>query len=123
MLTLEQKKELLSLARNAISARFKHQSVSLPEDPAFSPKRGVFVSLHIGDNLRGCIGYIKGYKSIAESVKEMAEAAAFQDPRFPPLTEKELEKVTIEISILSELIPMQKNELPVIGITFAPGGC
>ena len=38
MLTLEQKKELLSLARNAISARFKHQSVSLPEDPAFSPK-------------------------------------------------------------------------------------
>ncbi len=92
MLTLEQKKELLSLARNAISARFKHQSVSLPEDPAFSPKRGVFVSLHIGDNLRGCIGYIKGYKSIAESVKEMAEAAAFQDPRFPPLTDKELKK-------------------------------
>ncbi len=53
------------------------------EDPAFSFHRGVFVSLHInGDNLRGCIGYIKGYKSIAESVKEMAEAAAFQDPRF-----------------------------------------
>jgi len=115
MLTLEQKKELLSLARNAISAHFKHQTVTLPKDPAFHFQRGVFVSLHINGNLRGCIGYIKGYKSIAESVKEMAEAAAFQDPRFPPLTEKELEKVTLEISILGELIPLQKNELPVIG--------
>ena len=115
MFSPEQKKTLLSLARNSISSYIKSQCVTLPENSAFKLKRGVFVSLHINGNLRGCIGYIKGYKSIAESVKEMALAAAFQDPRFPPLTEKELERVTLEISILEELIPLQKNELPVIG--------
>lgn len=115
MFTPEQKKELLSLARNTIKAHFTGQKVTLPDDPAFQPKCGVFVSLHINNDLRGCIGYIKGYKSIAESVSEMAVAAAFQDPRFPPLTEKELEKVTIEVSVLGELIPLLKNEQPEIG--------
>ncbi|HRR00015.1 MAG TPA: AmmeMemoRadiSam system protein A [Candidatus Cloacimonas sp.] len=115
MFTDEQKKELLSLARNALKAHFTGETITLPDDPAFQPKRGVFVSLHINNDLRGCIGYIKGYKPIAESAVEMAEAAAFQDPRFPPLTEKELETVIIEISVLGELIPLLKNELPVIG--------
>jgi AMMECR1 domain-containing protein len=85
MFSLEQKKTLLALARSALTSHFEQHRLSLPSDEAFQPKRGVFVSLHMGDELRGCIGYIKGYKSIASSVVEMAEAAAFRDPRFVPL--------------------------------------
>jgi AmmeMemoRadiSam system protein A len=84
-------------------------------DEVFQPKRGVFVSLHKGSDLRGCIGYIKGYKSIASSVVEMAEAAAFRDPRFAPLERRELDSINIEISVLGELILLNPGEEPVIG--------
>ncbi|MBP7310438.1 MAG: AmmeMemoRadiSam system protein A [Candidatus Cloacimonetes bacterium] len=115
MLSLQQRKELLALARTSISSHFEQIRVVLPEDEAFIPKKGVFVSLHKGEELRGCIGYIKGYKSLAASVVEMAQAAAFSDPRFPSLIKEELPRLTIEISVLDELLPMQAGELPEIG--------
>ncbi|MDZ4181687.1 MAG: AmmeMemoRadiSam system protein A, partial [Candidatus Cloacimonadaceae bacterium] len=110
-----QKQDLLKLARDAISSRFEHTEPSLPNDPAFKEKRGVFVSLHSFGNLRGCIGYIKGYAPILQSVVEMARSAAFQDPRFPPLTRSEFKDVLIEISILSEMIPIDEAEEVEIG--------
>ncbi len=115
MLSLQQRKELLALARTSINSRFEQMRVVLPDDEAFLPKRGVFVSLHKGEELRGCIGYIKGYKSLAASVVEMAQAAAFSDPRFPSLIKEEFSRLTIEISVLGELIPMQTGEIPEIG--------
>jgi AmmeMemoRadiSam system protein A len=51
--------------------------------------------------LRGCIGYIKAYKPLGETVQEMAIAAAFNDPRFPSLKSDELQQLTFEISVLS----------------------
>lgn len=115
MFSLSQKKELLSLARAAITAQFEQQRLVMPDDTAFSVKLGVFVSLHSGDELRGCIGYIHGYKSLAASVVEMAKAAAFRDPRFAPVQKRELESINIEISVLGELIPLSAGEEPVIG--------
>lgn len=115
MFSPEQKKELLSLARKAIASRFQQQRFTLPTDDAYNAKFGVFVSLHINDQLRGCIGYIKGYKPLAASVVEMAEAAAFRDPRFAPLSTNELARIQIEISVLGELIELAKDEEPVIG--------
>ncbi len=115
MFSIEQKQSLLKLARQSIAAHFEPLPLALPDDPEFADKRGLFVSLHIGDNLRGCIGYIKGYKPISESIVEIAKAAAFRDPRFAPLSKQELEKISVEISVLSELFLMEKGEEPVIG--------
>ena len=67
----------------------------------FKEKRGVFVSLHINENLRGCIGYILPVKPLYIAVIENAYNAAFKDPRFSPLSKQEYENLDIEISVLS----------------------
>ncbi|MDP2173082.1 MAG: AmmeMemoRadiSam system protein A [Candidatus Cloacimonadaceae bacterium] len=114
-LTDTQKHQLLRRARQAIVSRFDHSELEILQDLLFTEKRGVFVSLHAFGNLRGCIGYIKGYESIGDSVLEMARSAAFRDPRFPALTLNELGDIEIEISILSEMIPIDGAEEVVIG--------
>ena len=65
--------------------------------------RGAFVSLHRRGQLRGCIGYIEAVKPLLQTVREMAPAAAFQDPRFRPLQADELADLEIEISVLTPL--------------------
>ncbi len=107
MLSKDQQNLLLKLARDVITARLEKTQYQSPDDPAFDEARGIFVTLHKGADLRGCIGYIQPYKSILESVKEMAIAAAFRDPRFPPVDASELPELSIEISLLSELMPVE----------------
>jgi AmmeMemoRadiSam system protein B/AmmeMemoRadiSam system protein A len=68
--------------------------------------RGAFVTLHTKGRLRGCIGHIKADHPLHVTIKDMAIAAAFEDPRFPPLTRQEVEKLDIEISVLT---PFKKN--------------
>ncbi len=115
MLNDIQKKSLLKLAYDVIYSRLYRSKYVSPEDSLFEEKRGIFVSLHIDKALRGCIGYIVGYKSILESVKEMAVAAAFRDPRFPLLQKDELPDLEIELSILSELELVDDLSQIVIG--------
>ncbi len=103
----QQKQALLALARSSIASGLGRGEVIIPKDELFKQKRGLFVTLHLDGHLRGCIGYIRGYKSIAESIIEMAKAAAFRDPRFPKVSSQELDKIVIEISLLSELIPVE----------------
>jgi len=99
----ENKRRLLKLARKVIEHYFKGEDFDLEKIPEeLKEKRGVFVSLHEEGELRGCIGYIEPIKTIYEGVKENALRAAFKDPRFLPLTEEELGKVKIEISLLSK---------------------
>jgi AmmeMemoRadiSam system protein A len=101
----KEKKYLLLLARNVIKSTLERQQFNLPE--AFSKiltkKYGVFVSLHIKGELRGCIGYLEAIHPLQKSVFDMAKSAAFNDPRFPPLSTKELNQLEIEISVLSPL--------------------
>lgn len=100
---------LLDLARHAIAEKLvPEQTAPLPDsarealsDPAFQRKRGVFVTLYTQDRLRGCMGSIRPQTSIRRGVKENALRAAFRDPRFPPLSAGEWEKLRIEISLLS----------------------
>ncbi len=106
MLNSTQKQCLLDYAMAVIRNKVVGSPCPAPEDEAYQVKRGIFVSLHIDGALRGCIGYILPYKSIVESVKEMAVAAAFRDPRFPPVSKSELPDLQVEISILSEMIPV-----------------
>ncbi len=103
MLSDSQKKSLLKLARDVITTHLNRGSYQSPNDPAFAEQCGLFVSLHKSGKLRGCIGYIKAYKSIVDAVKEMALAAAFRDPRFPPVQADELPDIKIEISVLSPM--------------------
>jgi len=69
--------------------------------PILRELRGAFVTLHKHGQLRGCIGLIEAIKPLAETVQEMAMAAAFRDPRFPPLQSEELPDIEIEISVLT----------------------
>jgi AmmeMemoRadiSam system protein A len=102
-LTEEQKKTLLKTVRATIERELKQPTPSpMPsmEDEVFSGKFGLFVTLTIQGNLRGCIGYVEGVKPIREAVEDMAIQAAFHDPRFYPLAQKEYSGLDIEISIL-----------------------
>jgi len=104
-LTRTEKQFLLQLAREKIVARCQRKQI--PEKPFFSvrlkKKLGVFVSLHSVGELRGCIGYVKGIRPLQQAVAEMAESAAFHDPRFLPVLAEEADNLDIEISVLSEL--------------------
>ncbi len=95
---------LLVLARTTIEAKLRSQdSVDKPDEISSSlqEKRGCFVTLHKRGVLRGCIGTIEPQKSLFEGVEENAINAAFGDPRFPPMTEDELENIEIEVSVLT----------------------
>ncbi len=105
-MTEQNKRALLKLARDTIASHFDHSKVILPDAEDLQAKCGVFVSLHKDGDLRGCIGFLRGYKSVVASVVEMANSAAFQDTRFSPVRESELQSIKIEISILSEMLPV-----------------
>lgn len=104
-LSEEEKKTLHQIAKTVIENRAKGKPV--PEfkidAPALKENRGAFVSLHKKGQLRGCIGYIEGRGPLHKTIEEMAEAAAFRDPRFSPVTERELPELDIEISVLTPL--------------------
>ena len=106
-LTDQEKKTLLEIAKRAIIARAGNKELpKLTMDSAIlKEKRGAFVTLKKRGHLRGCIGYIKAVKSLAETVQEMAVAAAFHDPRFPSVKSEEIRDLNLEISVLS---PLQK---------------
>lgn len=72
----------------------------------FDRKRGTFVTLTIDGQLRGCIGSLSADEPVREGVRKNAINAAFHDPRFPKLTAGELKRVAIEVSILTEPVPL-----------------
>ena len=99
-------KMLLSLARETISSYLTHKK--LPALKGYEVKElirplGVFVTLRKGGNLRGCIGNLVGGQPLYKSVRDMAVAAAIEDPRFPPVAASELKDISIEISVLSPI--------------------
>jgi AmmeMemoRadiSam system protein A len=76
------------------------------QHPRLRESRGTFVCLKLDGNLRGCIGSLVGDGPVAEGVTRNAVSAAFQDPRFPPLTAEELARVRIEVSVLTTPVPL-----------------
>jgi AmmeMemoRadiSam system protein A len=101
----EEKKTLHHIAKTVIENMAKGRPV--PEfnvdSPILKENRGAFVTINKKGQLRGCIGYIEGHGPLCKTIEEMAEAAAFRDPRFMPVTEKELSDLEIEISVLTPL--------------------
>jgi AmmeMemoRadiSam system protein A len=112
----DEQRYLLELARETIEGFLKAgkrpRTKAAPK--SLSEKRGAFVTLKVDDQLRGCIGYPLPYKPLADTVAEMALAAATQDYRFPPLRAEELKRLKIEISVLTLPQPVQDvNEIEV----------
>ena len=105
---------LIKLARQTISEKLGRFSEEVdPEalqDNAFQARRGTFVTLTIDGHLRGCIGSLEAAESVLEGVKRNALNAAFRDPRFPGLDEKELDKIDIEVSILTDPQPLEYRD-------------
>ncbi len=113
MLTEQQGKKLIVLARKAIESVFTGKKMDLNEyKKEFPDKQGVFVTLKLNNELKGCIGFAEPTMPLYEAVVESAKAAAFEDPRFMPLEENELNNVKIEISVLTkpELIKVKTPE-------------
>lgn len=106
-LTDEEKKTLLSLARESIDKFLTDgsmQTLSANEyTEALTEKCGAFVTLNKNGNLRGCIGRLVGDKPLYSVIQKMAIAAATEDPRFPNVTKQELNDIDIEISVLTPL--------------------
>jgi len=105
MLTEEQKKRLLTIARETLEAYIKTgKKLDFTEDdPVFNREMGAFVTLHKKGQLRGCIGNIIGRGPLYLTVRDMAIESSTSDPRFSPVTSSELPDIGIEISVLSEL--------------------
>ncbi len=99
----EEKKKLHDIAREAIEACIKGEPYVPVAIDGLSAERGVFVTLKIDGHLRGCIGLIRARDPLYKAVPEMAMAAAFDDPRFPPVTAVEFPRLEYEISVLSPL--------------------
>jgi len=99
----EDRIKLHQIARDAIMARLHGESFRPPVIESLDKKRGLFVTIDLDGRLRGCIGQIRARRPLYEAVAEMAQAAAFEDPRFAPLSEAEAERIEIEISVLTPL--------------------
>jgi AmmeMemoRadiSam system protein A len=116
-LTEDDRQLLLQLARNAVQCYLSGQPPRLPEVPpcALTEPHGVFVSIHEGEQLRGCIGNVHPAGPLYRSAAECAIAAAVGDPRFMPLMMAELPEVEFEISVLSSMERMQELQEIEIG--------
>ena len=113
----EEKKTLRRIALAAIEGKLKGTR-SAPAEKLSSnlhEKRGAFVSLHKNGRLRGCIGQIAPAEPLHQTIENMAIAAAFDDPRFDPLTLRELKDLELEISVLTPMERLKSSDEIEIG--------
>ena len=113
-LTLEEQKILLRLAREAIERGVRGEKLPPLDLSSLSfhlrEQGSSFVTLTMDGQLRGCIGALEPYQSLAEDVREHAVAAALEDPRFPPVNEHELSGIQIEVSRLTRPYPLEYKD-------------
>jgi uncharacterized protein len=116
---------LLKLARLALELSVRGEplpDLALDELPhKFQQPGATFVTLTIAGRLRGCIGTLEPYRTLAEDARQHAVAAAFNDYRFPNVAESELEQIDIEISSLSEPKPLQYQNAEELLAKLRPG--
>jgi len=119
MLSQEQRRQLLTIAREAIAAVLDGKRPELNPvalDDVLRQPAGAFVSLHTKDgDLRGCIGSIHPVAPLAQAVSASAVNAAFRDPRFYPLKKEELPNLDIEISVMGPIEPVRDAEEIEVG--------
>lgn len=116
-LSEESKQYLLGVAREAVRRFVQREPRQNFEysDPVLKGHWGAFVTLKIGDELRGCIGNLQSDKPLPETVAEMAVKSASSDPRFPPLTPSEFDRISIDISVMGPIRDVENIDEIVIG--------
>jgi AmmeMemoRadiSam system protein A len=118
-------KTLLRVAREAIGHGVVHADApDLAAGEYPPPLRAIactFVTLHMDEALRGCIGSLRAHRPLVADVARHAYAAAFSDARFNPVEHTELDALHIHISILSELQPVDFDSEPALLATLRPG--
>ncbi len=114
VLSDDDKRLLKEIALNSIKDSLDGKPIAQPslnsqrstlnsQPSTLNSKCGAFVSLHKHGQLRGCIGHFGEDMPLHETVAEMARAAAFEDPRFMPVSRDELDDIDIEISVLTPM--------------------
>lgn len=112
--SVEERSILLRLAHDSILAALEHQEISLEAPtPHLGEPRGAFASLYLAGHLRGCVGYVLPVSPLYRTVAETAQAAAFDDPRFQPVTSNEASHLQIELSVLSPPQPISPEAVNV----------
>lgn len=110
-LTAAEQRTLLELAAKSIAHGLENSEPPDPGTGAYPPNlqqlRATFVTLHRGGDFQGCIGTLQAHRPLAADVAHNAFAAAFDDPRGHALAEADLAKLRIDISILSEAVPLE----------------
>jgi len=120
MLTDVEGRAAVKLARKTIELFLSEERLLEPQEldfelsPVFGEKRGVFVTLTESGLLRGCIGHPFPDSRLEDAIMDSAISAATRDPRFPPVREDELDKIVVEVTILTqpEKINAPAEELP-----------
>jgi MEMO1 family protein len=118
-LTAEEKKQLLQLARSTIKSYIQNHGTPVQNKSDMSPGLlatcGAFVTLKKQGELRGCIGIFSTDKPLYQTVQEMAIAASTEDPRFNPVAKDEIDKLELEISVLTPLQKIKSIDEIILG--------
>lgn len=128
-LTPEQGATLVKLARNTLARQFDREIEpaeaqtldALLADHALQARCGTFVTLKMDDQLRGCIGSLSASEPLVTGVRDNTINAAFHDPRFSPLSQKELDRVHIEVSVLTEPVDLDYRDADDLLAKLRPG--
>jgi AmmeMemoRadiSam system protein A len=105
---------LLRVAHHAILSQLEQREISLDSPSShLAQPRGVFSSIYLRGDLRGCVGYVLPVGSVYRAVAETARAAAFEDARFLPVTREEAADLQVLLSILSPLQPIPAEAVEV----------
>jgi AmmeMemoRadiSam system protein A len=105
----------LELARKAVTEAVLHRRLpeDIPKEGIFAERRGVFVTLHVRGCLQGCIGVTDPSETLGEAIVRCAASAAVEDPRFAPTKEEQLDDLSVEISLLSRLEPIDPDKIEI----------
>src|SRR5215470_12093824 len=105
---------LLQLAHEAIESALATRPTPLgAPNPHLAENRGVFTTLYLNGELRGCVGYVFPVLPLYRAVFETARAAATQDTRFAPVTLDEAPRLRISLSVLSALAPISADQIEI----------
>ena len=112
--TPEERTILLRLAHESIVSALEQREIALtPPTAHLAEPRAAFTTLYLQGQLRGCVGYVFPTESVYRTVAETAQAAAFDDTRFAPVSIEEAPHLEVSLSILSPLRPIRAEEVQV----------
>jgi AmmeMemoRadiSam system protein A len=104
--------ELIYIAKRSLESIYSSQSLVLERSlrEKYSERSGVFTTIKLNGQLRGCIGFVEPIYPLWEAVWKSARYAATEDPRFLPMTADEIAHAEIELTILGKLLPLPKDD-------------